>query len=1182
MKVNHIKQLFVALFLLLSAGTATAAQWKLAKTNLNAAGSKDTLTLKVSGNNSFSFSSFQVDFTLSEGILLDGTPLLGELAVDHALTWSAQDDGSFRCVVYSPKNTVMKAPEGTVLRIPVVLAASFEGGKFTAKNGLLSNKASNGQSVTDLSGAALTVHKELKHLVVNVSGLEQVANPAKAAGLSYTTIPEGKTLTIGYFTDEDCTKPATDADRKKEGILYVKLSYAGDTDYAEFEEVYVMSLTSKIAIDASKITKPQATKIKAGQLLSTSLLSGGSVTDKDGYTIAGTFVWTNGNAVMPAGKQSCSVTFYPDNSSYYNTAEVFVEVEVTPTYLVTAVAMTGGSVNVLGKTEDDVYVEGQKISLVALPLPNYKFDSWSVTGVSETLPANDSIPVKADNNKTYTANFSPIMHTVSIETAGNGGLSVKAEDAEVASGASLRQGTVLQIVATPDVNSQLKSLTINGDSLKGNKVTLTGDLTVKAEFGQKAGALVTIKDVANGSILLYKENGSLIASGSTVPIGDKVRVVDLPDAGYRLNDSGVTLSGVTGPTTTNLWTVTGDVTANATFTAVTYDVKTSVASTDGAAITGATIILNKEENGNWVALAENEKLAYGTRVRVEDIKGLKDGARLLTILAGGKEVSLDAIFTVTGNLTVTAVYDHLVPIKREYIFCPYQEYYYSGVSRPFIPFASQTYAGFSFNVSYIASDDKDKKEVKKAIDAGDYTVVLRRDSDDLYEAFHEEYPDLVYHPNEGKVGLTIKRSKIAVTEQPSDGNGKPKTHPAEGTEVSIDVDDTYNVSGVTKYVIEPKSDAAKKNYEGTVYYHSTKDPVNLSFGASILRAGGEPAPMGYVRVTNGGMPYGETDGKVSIPAGITVTLEAVPVEGAKFSHWSDIESNPVDAKKNPREYVVAEGSTGVTPVFVGKTNLEFKLAKTSSVYNGTAQTVSVTGTGNEACQITFFFDEACTQPAVLKNAGDYYVRIYRPADAEYNEYKTEKGLRYTIEQAELAESKVTWPAASDILSGQKLSESVLQGGHAGIVAGTFAWNKPETAPTSTDQQEVTFTPTDPNYKPVSSKIEVKVVSATSSSSTDPETPVTPVDPVDPENPGQPDTPTGIESIEEGMSLYTANQSIFVNMPQQVALKVVDVSGIVLYEGSILGKAEIPVGHAGVYFVRCEAFGDSFVRKVVVR
>lgn len=1153
MKVNHIKQLFVALFLLLSAGTATAAQWKLAKTNLNAAGSKDTLTLEVSDNNTFSFSSFQVDFTLPEGILLDGTPILGELAVDHALTWSKRTDGSFRCVVYSAGNNEMKAPEGNVLRIPVVLAASFEGGTFTAKNGLLSNKASNGQPVTDLSGVALTVHKELKHLVVNVSGLEQKANPVSPAKLGYTVIPANKTLKEAYFTDADCTKPASDADRKKEGILYVKLSYAGDTDYAEFEEVYVMSLTSKIAIDASKITKPQATGIKEGQLLSTSLLSGGSVKDEDGYTIAGTFVWTNGNAVMPAGKQSCSVTFYPDNSSYYNTAEVSVEVEVTPTYLVTATGTTGGTVNVLGKTEDDVYVKGQEISLVALPLPNYKFESWSVTGASETLPANDSISVKADNNKTYTANFSPIMHTVSIETAGNGSLSVKAEDAEIASGASLRQGTVLQIVATPDVNSQLESLTINKKPLEGNKVTLTADLEVNAAFKPKEGALVSIdKDVANGSILLYKEDGSLIAYGSSVPVGTKLRAVALPDAGYSL-DGSVTLSGVTGPTN-DLWTVTGDVTAKAAFGAKKYMVKASAVSSNSTQTASGTITL--EPSGEQ---------PYGTEVRIASAEG-QNGARLLTILANGKEISQNDVLTVTGDLTVTAVFDHRVNIEKTYILWPYQEYYYSGVSRNFVPFASQTYAGFSFEVLY--KNTKGEKTAK-AIDADNYTVLLHREEDGLYNEFKGEYKD----------GLVIHKSKVSVTEAPTNG-GNPKTRPAE-----VDITST-TTNGVTKYVIEPNSDAAKKNYEGTVYYHSTKDPVNLSFGESILRAGGEPvSPMGYVRVTNGGMPYDATDGKVSIPAGITVTLEAVPAEGAKFSHWSDIESNPVDAKKNPREYVVAEGSTGVTPEFVGKDKLEFKLAQTSSVYNGAAQLVSVTGTGNEACQITFFFDEACTQPAVLKNAGDYYVRIYRPADAEYNEYKTEKGLRYTIEQAELAESKVTWPAASGILSGQKLSESVLQGGHAGIVAGTFAWSKPETAPTSTGQQEVTFTPTDPNYKPVSSKIEVKVVSATSSPSTDPETPVTPVDPVDPENPDkpdQPDTPTGIESIEEGMSLYTANQSIFVNMPQQVALKVVDVSGIVLYEGSILGKAEIPVGHAGVYFVRCEAFGDSFVRKVVVR
>ena len=1143
MKVNHIKQLFVALSLLLSAGTATAAQWKLAKTNLNAAGSKDTLTLEVSGN-SFSFSSFQVDFTLSEGILLDGTPILGELANDHALTWSKQSDGSFRCVVYSAGNKDMKAPEGPVLRIPVVLAASFEGGKFTAKNGLLSNKASNGQSVKDLSGATLTAYKERAHLVVNVSGQEQVVNPAIAAGLSYTTIPEDKTLTVAYFKDDSCKIAATDNDRKEEGILYVKLSYAGDTDYAEFEEVYVMSLTSKIAIDASKITKPQTTGIKEGQLLSTSLLSGGSVKDEDGYTIAGTFVWTNGNAVMPAGKQSCSVTFYPDNSSYYNTAEVSVEVEVTPTYLVTATGTTGGTVNVLGKTEDDVYVKGQEISLVALSLPNYKFESWSVTGASETLPANDSIFVKADNNKTYTANFSPIMRAVTINHVGNGSLSVTAEGAKVASGAFLRQGTILQIVATPDVNSQLESLTINKKPLEGNKVTLTADLEVNAAFKPKEGALVSIdKDVANGSILLYKEDGSLIAYGSSVPVGTKLRAVALPDAGYSL-DGSVTLSGVTGPTN-DLWTVTGDVTAKAAFGAKKYMVKASAVSSNPTQTASGTITL--EPSGEQ---------PYGTEVRIASAEG-QNGARLLTILANGKEISQTDVLTVTGDLTVTAVFDPRVNIEKTYILWPYQEYYYSGVSRNFVPFASQTYAGFSFEVLY--KNTKGEKTAK-AIDADNYTVLLHREEDGLYNEFKGEYKD----------GLVIHKSKVSVTEAPTNG-GNPKTRPAE-----VDITST-TTNGVTKYVIEPNSDAAKKNYEGTVYYHSTKDPVNLSFGESILRAGGEPvSPMGYVRVTNGGMPYDATDGKVSIPAGITVTLEAVPAEGAKFSHWSDIESNPVDAKKNPREYVVAEGSTGVTPEFVGKDKLEFKLAQTSSVYNGAAQLVSVTGTGNEACQITFFFDEACTQPAVLKNVDKYYVRVYRSADAKYKEYT--EVFPYAIEQAEPAITK--WPDASDILLGHTLAESILQGGNPGIVAGTFAWSKPETAPTATGQQEVTFTPTDPNYKPVSSKIEVKVVSATF---LDPVTP--PVDPVDPENPDkpdQPDTPTGIESIEEGMSLYTANQSIFVNMPQQVALKVVDVSGIVLYEGSILGKAEIPVGHAGVYFVRCEAFGDSFVRKVVVR
>ena len=414
MKENHIKQLFVALFLLLSAGTATAAQWKLAKTNLNAAGSKDTLTLKVS-DNTVDFSSFQVDFTLPAGVLLSGTPILGELADDHALTWSKRTDGSFRCVVYSVRNTEMKAP-GAVLRIPVELAVSFVEGTFTAKNGLLSDKASKGQPVTDLT-ATLTSHKEKAKLVVNVSGLEQVVNTEKAAVLDCKTIPatlpDGKTLTIGYYKDEKCTEVAGESDRKQEGIFFVKVSYPEDAEYEAFEQIYTMSLTSKKAIAEGDITPPTAASIKAGQSLSTSLLSGGSVTD-EGYLVAGTFAWTYGNTVVPAGTHEYSVTFYPDNSSYYNTAALSVAVKVDTTYKVTAVQTTGGAVNVLGKAEDNVYVKGQKISLVATPLPNYQLSSWSIAGESVDLGKKDTLTVTVGADRTYSANFTPILHKVCL------------------------------------------------------------------------------------------------------------------------------------------------------------------------------------------------------------------------------------------------------------------------------------------------------------------------------------------------------------------------------------------------------------------------------------------------------------------------------------------------------------------------------------------------------------------------------------------------------------------------------------------------------------------------------------------------------------------------------------------------------------------------------------------------
>ena len=81
-----------------------------------------------------------------------------------------------------------------------------------------------------------------------------------------------------------------------------------------------------------------------------------------------------------------------------------------------------------------------------------------------------------------------------------------------------------------------------------------------------------------------------------------------------------------------------------------------------------------------------------------------------------------------------------------------------------MPFASQTYAGFSFEVLY--KNTKGEKTAK-AIDADNYTVLLHREEDGLYNEFKGEYKD----------GLVIHKSKVSVTEAPTNG-GNPKTRPA--------------------------------------------------------------------------------------------------------------------------------------------------------------------------------------------------------------------------------------------------------------------------------------------------------------------------------------------------------------------------------------------------------------------
>ena len=1232
MKTTYIKQLFIALFLLIaSAGTASAAQWQLsnglgAVTPLSfVPGSQDTLRLGIYGN-STAFSAVQVDFYLPTGALLMGEPYAGNIANGHQLTWKQSDDKQWlRIVLHSATNRTMQTAEGELICIPIVWTSDTKSSSCHTANSVLATPGSEAVATTELQ-VSLTAKVERKPITVNVSNTEQVHQAGNTAALTVTTLPADLKVEVAYYADAEFKTTATP---NQIGTYYAKLTFAGNETYLPYEGSAVLVLTDKRPVKITDL--PTASAIKQGEYLSASLLTGGIAKEGD-HTVGGQFVWLDqGIQANTPGKQTFTAKFYPDNATFYATKDASVTVEVIPTYKVTALAATGGTLTIQGGRTDNTYVKGQELTLTAKADANWKFTGWSD---DTNEKATRTITVRAD--KGYIANFEKIMHKVTISTPVNGRLSVTNEGALVLDGDALQQGSTLKVVTTPDDNYALASLIVNGKALTGDKIVLAGNTEIAATFALRNDAqkTVTIKS-ENGSLLLYDQQGNAIASGSTVLKDTKLKVITLANTGYYLK--GVEINGE--EVTDDTYTVDDDdIEAEATFVKKTFTVTASAKTAANTSIE-ATI---------KTSLDKSNSAQYGETIMVTEVNATD--ASFDYLLVNGKRMALNQPIIVTSDINIVAVCTKKVDIKKEYILWPHQELYYNGMSRNFVPFVSQTYAGFSFNVTYI---DSVNVAHEKAVDAGTYTVRLTREADRLYKDFDEKY----------EKGLVIKKSKVAVTAAPTNADANPTTRPAVGAN-GVKIDTTHLEGSIIQYTITPQGDASS-NYEGTVYYwapNATKK--KLQFGSTLRSTN-----QGWVRVTNGGLAYNADDkGEVEVEEGFTVTLEAVPADGYKFVEWSDGKT------KNPiREYPVTEGAEGVTPVFAAKGDLSsIALQSATHIYDGTTPTLKV-ASNESGFLLSVFSDEKCEHPAELKNAGKYFVRIYRPADAEYKEYN--EVVTYTIEQKEITER--TLPTASAILVGQTLSESVLEGGSAGIVPGAYAWTDASKKMEEPGVQEVsvTFTPTDANYKPFTTtiKIEVKGTKASETKpeqsteeSTNPEQPIKPEQVPDPVVEQRTDStavitwdkvsgaesyrlflyadkskkeliatytfdkdgnlkasniafnlqnlvagksyyietvaydatgkalvtksieltaePTATEEVASSIEVYTSRGMIHIQLSQPMGVRIMNMAGSFVYDTAVAeGRVDIPVASAGIYAVILYERNQLIeVKKVIVR
>ena len=137
---------------------------------------------------------------------------------------------------------------------------------------------------------------------------------------------------------------------------------------------------------------------------------------------------------------------------------------------------------------------GVSVHLEALPASGYRFDNWS-GDLSDT--ANPTTIV-INCNKTVTAEFSRITHTLTIKTNGSGSTTPAVGNHEYT------ERAVVDITAIPDSGWQFDGWSGDvADAGSANtKVTINSNKTVTAEFSQAQPSWWLIVSIVVGVVII--------------------------------------------------------------------------------------------------------------------------------------------------------------------------------------------------------------------------------------------------------------------------------------------------------------------------------------------------------------------------------------------------------------------------------------------------------------------------------------------------------------------------------------------------------------------------------------------------------------------------------------------------------------------------------------------------------
>ncbi len=204
-----------------------------------------------------------------------------------------------------------------------------------------------------------------------------------------------------------------------------------------------------------------------------------------------------------------------------------------------------GSINPAVGTYD--YPEGSEVTITATPDSGWRFDSWS-SAVADHDSASTTVVINSD--ETITANFSQIMHYLTLDANGNGLVNPKIGTHSYA------EGTEVTITATPDSGWRFDSWSgaVADPDSATTTVVIKSDDTVTANFSQIIHYLTLD---ANGNGLVNPEIGT-----HSYAEGTEVTITATPDSGWRFDSWSGAVADTNSATTTVVINSDDTVTAN--------------------------------------------------------------------------------------------------------------------------------------------------------------------------------------------------------------------------------------------------------------------------------------------------------------------------------------------------------------------------------------------------------------------------------------------------------------------------------------------------------------------------------------------------------------------------------------------------------------------------------------------